>query len=197
MKTNNRLWIVLWLWCIGNMSAGLFEHSPKTAFEARAIASDKVNESARTKLIQVYGERSKVGLHPVLWRFLFWDGTASQSGRAVTVVNGVVEEIRDGYTELDKLRLAAYKEDEIMDPAQLKVNSNEALKKITKLGSLKDVKLSSTEFLLSKSKGNVQPIWHVKLFADKAGTEVEVGQITMSANTGEMFEVNLSLEKLK
>ncbi len=189
----NKMWISLLLMSVG----GLFAANPPSAFDARSIAEKKVDEPVRGKVIQMQGAQSAVGLYPTTWKILFWDATAAQNGRAVTVKDGVVSEIKDGYMELEHLRLAAYKQEEIIDPQRLKWDSSSALSKVMKMPALRDVKLSSAEFLLTKNEGAVQPIWHLKLFADKAGQRVEIGQVKMSAESGEVFEISLQLEKLK
>jgi hypothetical protein len=178
-------------------AGNLFAASPPSAFEARGIAEKQVNVQSQGKVIQMFGAHSTVGLYPTSWKILFWDPTAAQNGRLITVKDGAVNEIKDGFTELEHLRLAAYKENEIINVQHLKWDSSAALNNVMKMPALKDVKLSSVEFLLTKSEGAVQPLWHLKLFSDKAGTEVEIGQVNVSTETGEIFELKLQLEKLK
>jgi hypothetical protein len=188
------VWLAL---VILTAASNLFASSTTSAFEARGIANKQLNEKVRDKVIQIFGEQSKVGLYPVSWKILFWDATAAQNGRSVTVKDGAISEIKDGYTQLEKMRLAAYKQDEVIDIKLLKWDSSSALDKVMKMPALKDVKLSTVEFLLTKGDGAVQPIWSLTLFADNAGEKVEIGQVRMSAESGEVFEMKLQLEKLK
>ena len=194
MKKNT--WMLLTLVGVGSLYAGLFQNSPPSAFDARGIAEKKVSEKAHDQVIHMYGVRSSDGLYPTTWKILFWDSTAAQNGRSVTVSKGEVSEIKDGYTELEHVRLAAYKQDEVIDSKLLKCDSTDALAKVMKAPALKGVKLSSVEFMLAKNEGAVQPIWNLKLSTDHAGKEIEIGQVKMSAETGEIFTMSLQLEKM-
>jgi hypothetical protein len=189
----NSVWNLLLAFTAGSLFAG----STPSAFEARTIAEKHVPAKTQGKVIQIFGEQTTAGLYPKTWRVLFWDTTASQHGRVITVKEGVVSEIKDGFTDLEHLRLASYKEDEVINSHDLKWDSSKALDKVLQLPSLKEVKVSSVEFLLTKNSGAVQPLWRLRLFSDKAGTEVEVGQVNVSAETGEIFELKLQLEKLQ
>jgi hypothetical protein len=188
------VWLAL---VILTVAGRLVANSTTSAFEARGIANKQLNEKVRDKVIQIFGAQSGVGLYPVSWKILFWDATAAQNGRSVTVKDGAISEIKDGYTQLEQMRLAAYKQEEVIDIKLLKWDSSSALDKVMKMPVLKEVKLSSVEFLLTKGDGAVQPIWNLKLFADNAGEKVEIGQVRMSAESGEVFEIKLQLEKLK
>lgn len=168
-----------------------------TAFQAKALAEKQIPEQARGKLIKIVGPRGAIGLTPVSWRFLFWDPTAEQNGRAVTVTGSSVTEIKEGYVELDSLRLAAYKDDEVIAPAHLKLDSNQALDIVARSAQLKDVKLSTVTFLLAKGKGDLIPYWKLRFFADKEGKEADIGYAKVSAETGQIFEMKIDLDKLQ
>lgn len=167
-----------------------------TAFEALKSAENHIAKESLGKVIQINGERDGVTLTPSTWSFVFFDLNARQQGRIVTVRAGKPIEIRDGYFEIEKLRMAAYKADEVMTPAYLKVDSNQALQSVIKSAGLEKVKLSTVTFNLSKDNGARLPYWKVRLFADKNGKEVDIGHAVISAETGGVIESKIDLQKL-
>jgi hypothetical protein len=171
--------------------------SALTALQAKAVAEKQLSSQSKNRLIAIYGPRSATKLTPDVWKFVFLDPTASQRGRLITVSGSAVSEIRDGYFELDRLRLAAYKQEEVIDPARLKVDSNAAYDVVAKSAQLSSIKMSTVVFTLKKNgKGAAAPVWHLALFADKAGKEAAIGHARVSAETGRVLSMNLQLEKL-
>ncbi len=173
----------------------LAEKAP-TAFEALKSAENHVAKESIGKVIQINGARDGVTLTPGTWSFVFFDLNARQQGRIVTVRAGKPIEIRDGYFEIGKLRLAAYKADEVMSPSFLKFDSNQALQAVIKSAGLEKVKLSTVTFNLSKENSARLPYWTVKIFADKNGKEADIGYAVVSAESGSIVESKIDLQKL-
>jgi hypothetical protein len=177
--------------------AGAAPVKPLTALKAREIAQKSLSGEVKNNVIQVVGSRSAEAMTPDVWKFVFWDEKASQNGRLVTVSGTSVTEIRDGYFEMDKMRMFAYKTDEIIDPKRLKVDSDKALETVLKTAQLQAVKLSSVIFYLNKVKGLEEPVWKMQILADRNGSEVDIGYARVSAETGGIIEMKLAPEKLK
>jgi hypothetical protein len=156
-----------------------------------------VAPQVKERLIQIAGPRSEADLTPNIWRFVFWDDQASQNGRLVTVTGNAITEIRDGYFELDKVRMFAYKMDEVIAPKTLKTDSNKALEAVLKTSQLQGVKLSTVTFHLSLKKGMAAPQWKMEIFANNNGQEVDLGYAVVAADTGGVIEMKLAPEKLK
>jgi len=173
----------------------LAEKAP-TAFEALKSAENHVAKESLGKVIQMNGARDGVSLTPGTWSFVFFDLNARQQGRIVMIRAGKPIEIRDGFFEIEKLRLAAYKADEVMVPSTLKFDSNQALQAVIKSSGLEKVKLSTVTFNLSKDNGAHLPYWKVRIFADKNGKEADIGHAVVSAESGSIVESKIDLQKL-
>jgi hypothetical protein len=170
---------------------------PLTAFQALPIAEGVVNPAAKKKLIQVWGDRSPQELTPEVWSYVFYDTTADQDGRKVTITGKTVSEIRDGYFEVNRFRLAAYKADEVMDPKRLKIDSDKALDVVRKSTQLKEVKLSTVKFELRQEEDRMSPVWTLILIADKEGYEKEIGTAKVCAESGTILDFKADLKKLQ
>jgi hypothetical protein len=168
-----------------------------TAFEARPYAEKMLNDQSRNKLVRIVGKRGN-GIEPQSWKFLSYDPYAKQNGRVVTITGKAVSEIRDGYSELDHLRVASYKESEIIPISQMKVDSNKAFNVVQNTAQLNKVKITSVQYVLEKtsSKGPVAPVWKLTLYADVKGHEKEIGQAKISAETGQVYELKIDEKQL-
>jgi hypothetical protein len=167
-----------------------------TAFEARQIAEKMLNDQSRGKLIKIVGPKGE-GTTPESWRFIFYDPFANQNGRLIVVTGKGVTEIRDGYVELDAVRLASYKEDEILSPNEVKIDSDKALALVQKASLLQSVKLSAVKYELKKTDSNVVPIWILTLYADVKGQNTEIGTAKLSAENGQIFDLKIDNKKLQ
>lgn len=166
-----------------------------TAFEARQIAEKMLSDQARGKLIKAVAQKGE-SVTPDSWRFIFFDPFASQNGRLIVVTGKAVTEIRDGYVELDEVRLAAYKEEEIIPNAALKIDSDKALALVQKAALMQSVKLSAVQYELKKGKGDVAPVWSLVLYADVKGESKEIGTAKLSAETGQIFDLKIDNQKI-
>ncbi len=174
----------------------LFAAQPPSAFQSLKVAEASATKEARGKLIEIHGPRDSTALTPSSWSFIFFDPSARQQGRRITVRGENVTEIRDGYFQMDEIRMAAYKLDEVIDPKLLKVDSKDALATVVKSAELKDVKLSTVTFSLSKDNSRKMPLWKLVLFADKEGKEAKIGHALVSAENGAVVESKIDLSPL-
>lgn len=172
-----------------------------SAFGAQKIASREVNDVAKKSLVQIRGKKGTVGVLPIEWEVLFYDPYAEQNGTKVTVAGNTITRIEQGYTQMDRVRLAAYKMDEVIEPAKLRKDSSDVLDILKRSSQLTDVKVTSIElWLLKEGKGPTAPaIWRTKLWAQEQGkdTETEIGSARVNAETGQIVELKLNLKKIK
>ena len=137
---------------------------------------------------------------PVEWQILFYDPYAGQDGVRVTVSGNTITNIRDGYTQMDKFRVFAYKQEEVIDQGKLKIDSKDLLEILKRSSALKEIKISSVNLWLRKDdKGPMAPaIWEANLFASntKGDKEVEFGFARVSAESGQVMELKMDLKKL-
>jgi hypothetical protein len=172
-----------------------------SAFAAQKIAAREVNDVAKKSLVQIKGKKGSVGTLPVEWEILFYDPYADQNGTKVTVAGSTITRIEQGYTQMDKMRLAAYKMEEVIEPSKLKKDSSDVLEILKRSSQLASVKISSVELWLVK-EGKGQPaaaIWRTKIWAQAPGkdTEVEIGTARINAESGQIVELKLNLKKIQ
>lgn len=180
--------------------------STLTAFQALEIAKKQVNAESRNRVVQIIGKKSSTTVMPVEWAILFFDPNAEQSGVLVTIAGNTVIKVQDGYTQMDKFRIAAYKLEEVIDPKTLKIDSSKAVDSIERSSIMNGLKLSSASLYLHKEgKAPMDPgIWEIVLYAlpklppgKTQVTEVEIGTARVSAETGQVLELKIDLKKVQ
>ncbi|MDR1192385.1 MAG: hypothetical protein LBK60_12105 [Verrucomicrobiales bacterium] len=169
-----------------------------TALEAVEIAKKQVNPYAARSLTQIVGKPSTVGQQPVEWQVLFFDPAAEQHGTLVAVSGNAVVSIRDGYTQLDRFRLFAYKMEEIIDPSRFKVDSPKLIPILQADASLQSVKITSLGLWLRKDDKSplAAPVWYVDLYATsaKGDQEVKFGTAKVDAASGKLLKLDVDLK---
>lgn len=171
-----------------------------SAFAAQKIAAREVNDIAKKSLVQIHGPKSSVGVLPIEWQVLFYDPYAEQNVTKVTVAGNTITRIEQGYVQMDRMRLAAFKQEEVLSPTQLRKDSNEILAILQRSTELKNVKISSIALsLMKQGKGPTAPgVWHARLWAFPQGSdrEVEFGRARVNAESGQILELKYDLKKL-
>ncbi|MDX6766241.1 MAG: hypothetical protein SFU85_05580 [Candidatus Methylacidiphilales bacterium] len=172
-----------------------------SAFAAQKLAAREVNDEAKKSLVQISGKKSSIGVMPIEWQILFYDPYADQNGTKVTVAGNTITRIEQGYTQVDKLRLAAYKLEEVIEPAKLRKDSSDVLDILNRSSELSKVKVSSIELWLHKEgKGPAAPaIWRTRIWAQAAGSdkEIDIGTARINAQSGQIVELKLDLKKIQ
>ncbi|NJK92142.1 MAG: hypothetical protein HC904_10115 [Blastochloris sp.] len=170
-----------------------------TALEAMQLAKREVNDTAKKSLVQIHGKRGSVGLYPLEWEILFYDPYAEQDGTKVRVAGNVITQISQGYTQLDRMRIFAYKQEEIVDQSRIKIDSKDIVPVLSRSSALNNVKISSVDLSLSKAdKGPLGlGMWSVVLYAkNQKDDEVEFGKAKINAESGQIIDLKIDLKKL-
>lgn len=177
-----------------------FGGEPVSALDAVKVADKELNKEARDRIIEISGEKNKDGVLPEKWQIVFFDPYAKQDGRMIEVTAGRVTAIRDGYTQLGDFRLAAYKPDEIIDLHRVKIDSSKLIDILKNSTALKDARISGLEIHLFKpEKGNISPNWRVIISAsdNTTGKSSELGEAIISAESGQILNLDIDTKKLK
>lgn len=161
-----------------------------TAFAARDLAAKKVTEPYQKSLISAEGKRSAVSRDPVEWVFFFYDPTAVKEGLRIVVSGTAVTDVREGYTQIDRARLVAFKPTEVLPHAQLKVDSDEALGRIMSQSALKNYRATASSFKLSKDPESGAPVWEIRAWAQVQGETVLVALGHVHAGTGQILDLS-------
>jgi hypothetical protein len=160
-----------------------------TAKQAVELASQSVPPLSRTNLIAIHGERSEITLNPTVWYVWFYEPGAMQNGNRVKVAGGVVQEVREGLTELNRARVLPYEPEEIILSSKFVVDSSEALARLRAIPQLRGAQITSTSFDLRKPATRFSPVWNVRLWG-RYGVSAEprfLGTGEVSAETGEVI----------
>ncbi len=171
-------------------------HPQISAFQAKALAEQMIPEAVRGNLMQITGPRRPGSPTPASWRFLYWDPTADQHVRAVTVTDGVAAPAKEGFVELGKLRVVSYKKNEIVAPARLLIDSTKALEILQATPQLQNVPITSANYFLDKGKGDLPPVWRLTLFTKRNNDEIQLGEVRVLADTGLILEFGIKLNRL-
>lgn len=166
-----------------------------TALQDLAIAEKVVSPTVHGKLVWIRATEEK-GVAPPSWSYLFFDTYAKQNGRLIVVTGGVVTKIDEGLVELDHGRLAAYKDSEVMGRAELKLDSSAALNLVRTTSGIDKIPLSTVHYILQLDDNTQVPTWDLTLYALREGDEVEFGHARVSAVTGQIFTMDVELNKL-
>jgi len=173
---------------------------PVSAFDAIKIADKELNKEAKDRVIEIFGEKSNTSVFPDKWQIIFFDPYAKQDGRMIEVTAGRVTAIQDGYTQLGKFRLAAYKPEEVINPGAMKIDSSKILDILKTSTALKDAHITGLRMKLVKpDKSSAIPNWYVVISASSSSTgeSGEVGEATISAATGQILNLDIDSKKLK
>jgi hypothetical protein len=96
---------------------------------------------------------------------------------------------------MNKVRLAAYKQEEVIDLARVKKDSDDILEILRRTSAVDSLNLTGLDFWLRKEgRGPLgAPIWRVDVFAVKSGetTERRVGWAEIHAETGQILRMKL------
>jgi hypothetical protein len=166
-----------------------------TGFQMEKVAETVVSPSVRGKLIWARADEG-TGVEPAKWSFLFYDPYADENGRHIVVINGAVTQIEQGFVELDHARLLSYKHDEILLPAKLKLDSDQALAAVQAAGNIRNVPLSTVHYELYLSDDNDVPVWKLTLYAKQGRDEHPFCTATLSAFTGQIFTLKVDRSKI-
>jgi hypothetical protein len=116
--------------------------------------------------------------------------------RSVTVENLHLKEVVDGFVELRKLRVVAYKPSEVMDSARIHFDSAEALEALLTREELHGIAVAESAFELNGVKRELAPFWRITLFARENDDILELGSARVSAETGEVLDSNFDASRL-
>ena len=166
-----------------------------TAFQERQTAEGVLSPHVKGKLIWI---RSLIGsgVDHRRWSYLFYDPYADSNGRLVVVHDGAILKVDQGLVELDHLRVMAYKESEILPQGQLKLDSDAAVQALQAAGHIENVPLTTVHSKLEMNSENQVPTWSLTLYCPRNGDEIEFAHGTVSALTGQVFDLKVDHKRI-
>ncbi|MEM1059110.1 MAG: hypothetical protein AAGK14_07665 [Verrucomicrobiota bacterium] len=169
-----------------------------TALKTQPQAEKYLNDQAKGNLVKILGPKNDEGqTSPEVWQYVFFDPFASNKGRFVQIYQGQhLLELTDRFVETDRGRLLAYKEDEVIPPNSVKLDSDAALAAAVQAGNLGGYELSGAEYELLYDQKLKSPVWIINLFGPYQGKEVKAATARIDANSGQVHSFKLHEENL-
>jgi hypothetical protein len=167
---------------------------PDSALQARNVAEDSLPRNllgpdGHAPLLRIRGKRDPGQLTPTTWTFEFFDPHAAGHSKIVSVRDHRVVDNGERVTYI----ISPFTKANIL-PADI-IDSTQALDVAQQ--QIPGVQASSSEFALSQDK-NSAPFWTVTVWARNAqADEVELGDVVMLAEKGDVISNHLKPERLK
>lgn len=165
-----------------------------TALQLIKEANRYVGEQAKNKVVQVRSEKSVGSLTPAIWYVVFYDPTATFKAVEVKFGAGKMLDVKRPFRLLEPIR----GDHKPLDSAQLKTDSNEAIKTAAAEPLLENLTLKATAAKLERGDGGAV-VWKIRLWAAKLrnpNQQVEVGEVIISAETGELLKSDLHINRV-
>jgi hypothetical protein len=165
-----------------------------TAFQLIKAGDQFVGEPSKDKVLEIYSDKSLVGLTPGVWYVDYFDPDA----------RGKLAEVKFGAgLKLDVKRPSKFfggrgKEGNILDLKKLKTDSDAALRIATSLELLKPLTLKNTQMWLSRSDEGV--FWKVRIWSAKlndATATAEIGDVYISPEDGKVVRADLKVSRVQ
>jgi len=164
-----------------------------TALQLIKVGNQFVGEPSKDKVLEIYSDKSLVGLTPSVWYVDYFDPDAT--GKLVEVKFGAGLKL-DVKRPL-KLFGGGGKEGNIFDLKKLKMDSDAALRIATSQQLLKPLTLNNTQMWLSRGDDGV--VWKVRIWAAKlkdANFTAEIGDVYISSEDGKIVRADLHVERV-
>jgi hypothetical protein len=162
-----------------------------TAFALVKEGDKVIPPQAKDKITHIHSEKSTGSLAPDVWHIDYYDPTAAFKVTEVTFVAGKVQEITRPKHLFNSL--TGVKQ---LDWKKLKINSDRALAIALKEPLLNKLHLRATQFWLERTATGAT--WKIRFWAARQGEPlqtVEIGDLYLSAKTGEILKTDLHTQR--
>lgn len=179
---------ILPLLLLATFLAGCARSEELTALQLAKRGNEYVGVQSKDKVVQIRSEKSINGLTPNIWYVVYYDPDATL--KAVEVKFGAGEKLDVSHP----LRLLepVTGDDQILDNAKLKIDSDKAQAIATSHPLVKSLTLRATQLWLGH--GDQGPQWKVKLWAAKLKhpeDSADIGVVYISAEDGSIIKADL------
>lgn len=165
-----------------------------TAFDLIKEGNRYVGELAKDKIVTIRSEKSVSDIIPSVWTVVFYDPATTTKATAVKFGSGKMMSVGQPV----RVWAAMSGKSHELDRAKLKVDSDKALKTALKEPVLERVKVVASEMKLELYQK--EPAWRVTLYAEKLkipGKDANLGEVILSAETGEVIKNELKITKVQ
>jgi hypothetical protein len=183
--------------------AGVFgadEAAEPTAFQLIEEGNQYVGIESKDRVVQIRSEKSVAGVTPNIWYVVYYDDDARFNATEVKFGAGKKLDVKRPMRLFEKMG----GDDEALDRARLKVDSNQAIEIALKEPLLNGLTIKATQLKLERAGGKGEgdenlPIWRVELWAaklNKPNRQVKLGEVILSAEDGKVIESDLKIGRV-
>jgi hypothetical protein len=176
--------------CFLALSAWMACAAEPTALELIKDGNRYVGEQSKDKVVRIRSEKSLAGLTPDIWYVAYFD--PDSKSKPVEVKFGAGRQMG-----VNRKFGISGKSEKILDLKKVTVDSDKAIKIATAEPLIAKLTLKATQLCLEKEEG--VPTWKVQLWAAKLSKpdhSVDIGEVFVSAETGEVVKSNLRPNKV-
>jgi hypothetical protein len=165
-----------------------------TAFELIKDGNRFVGEQSKDRVLEVYSDKSVGGIVPNIWRVAYYDPDAPSKWAEVRFGAGRQMGVKRSWHPFGPTGSM----DRLMDLKKLKADSDKVIKTATADPLIAKLTLKATQLWLENS--GLTPTWKVRIWAaklSKPDTAAHIGDIFISAQTGEVVKSTINLKKVE
>jgi hypothetical protein len=174
-------------------SSLLTKAADTTAFELIKLGNDYVGKDCKDKVVQIRSEKSIGSTTPTIWYVVFYDADATFKATEVKFGAGKKMKVSRPLRIIE----AASDSDHVFKLADLKVDSDKAIKIAKAEDLLKPLDIRATQLWLQHSADG--PVWKVKLWAAKLRSpmnDADIGEVFISTKDGKVVKSDLHINSV-
>jgi hypothetical protein len=166
-----------------------------TALELIKEGNEYVGKDSKNKVVQLRSEKSVASLTPNIWYVVYFDPDARFKTTEVKFGAGKKLEVTRPLRMFERI---SGDDKRVLDPATLKVDSDEAIRIAAKEPLLDKLTLTNTALKLDRDDEG-RPVWEVRLWAAKIrkpSDTADIGKVLINATDGKVVKTDLRLKRL-
>jgi hypothetical protein len=163
-----------------------------TALELIKAGNDYVGKDSKDKVVQIRSDKSIGTLTPNIWYVVYYDVDARLKATEVKFGAGRKMDVQRPFRLIERI-----KPDRLLDPKQLHVDSDRAIKIAASEPLLDKLTLRATQLWLDWSESG--PVWRVRLWAAKLrhpNEDSDIGEVLISAEDGKVIKTDLHIDRV-
>lgn len=169
------------------------EEKEPTAFELIQEGNRYVGEQAKDRVVQVRSEKSIGTLAPRIWYVVYHDPTATFKSVEVKFAAGKMVDVKRPFRVLERITSNT----RALPKESLKIDSDEAIEIALKEPILESITPKAVSATLEDS--DLGPAWVIRIWAaklQKPSENVDIGEVTLSADEGKVLESDLHINRV-
>jgi len=144
-------------------------------------------------VVQIRSEKSIGSLTPTIWYVVLYDPDATAKATEIKFGAGQKLSVKRPARVLE----LGFRDHLPLDKEKLKADSDAAIKTASQEPMLKNLKLTASKLTLEKWEG--QPVWKVRLWAEKlrdSRKDADIGEVFVAADTGKVLKNDLKIDRV-